>query len=87
MKTWPQKLLRFFLLTILISSLIVSANVVSLTMNNLDQVLKGSQVINVFCFFDPVFFLFLNLVLSIIFLKWKIWFLQKYEAHMTQIII
>jgi endoplasmic reticulum resident protein 44 len=46
MKTWPQKLLRFFLFIIILSCLSsVNANVVSLTMHNLDQVLKGSQIV------------------------------------------
>uniref|UniRef100_A0AC34Q5G9 Thioredoxin domain-containing protein n=1 Tax=Panagrolaimus sp. JU765 TaxID=591449 RepID=A0AC34Q5G9_9BILA len=48
MKTWPQKLLRFFLLVIFVNY--ACGNTVSLSMNNLDQVLKSAQVVFVaFC--------------------------------------
>ncbi|KAE9549458.1 hypothetical protein FO519_007333 [Halicephalobus sp. NKZ332] len=48
MKTWPQKLLRFILLAVLATT--VSSSTVSLSMNNLDHVLKSAQVVFVaFC--------------------------------------
>uniref|UniRef100_A0A7E4V3C4 Thioredoxin domain-containing protein n=1 Tax=Panagrellus redivivus TaxID=6233 RepID=A0A7E4V3C4_PANRE len=50
MKTWPQKLLRFFLLMLVGIILSASGNIVNLNMGNLDATLKGSQVVFVaFC--------------------------------------